>query len=76
MMTNYRLMTPGPKHRYRPVGAMGARVAPMAPPDFNKSVSPISTRVGKTIPTTLLLPPPTPGFSDLPTARRYKARRF
>ena len=44
-----------------PVGAGGA----MAPPDFSRSVNPISTRGGR------LCPPNnagTPGFSDLPTA--------
>ena len=58
---------PGPTHcdvlTYRLVGAGGA----MAPPDFDRLISPISTRRGR------LCPPittGTPEFSDLPTALR------
>ena len=38
------------------------------PPNFGRSVNPISTRGGQVMPTTFLLAPPVPGFSDLPTA--------
>ena len=49
----------------KPVVPGGAGGATMAPPDFVRSVNPISTKKGR------LCPPNntgTPGFSDLPTA--------
>ena len=52
--------------RSRPVVPGGAGGA-MAPPDFGRSINPISTKGGR------LCPPintGTPGFSDLPTALR------
>ena len=52
------------EYKTRPVVPGGAGGA-MAPPDFGRSVNPISTRWGR------LCPPNnigTPGFSDLPTA--------
>ena len=52
---------PWKSHAHRGVVPGGA----MAPPDFGKSVSPISTKGGR------LCPPNntgTPGFSDLPTS--------
>ena len=49
---------------YRPVIHGGAGGA-MAPPDFGRSVNPISTKGGRLCP---LNTTGTPGFSDLPTA--------
>ena len=49
-----------------PGGAEGA----MAPPDFDRSVNPISTKEGRLCP-----PNNTPGFSDLPTALLNSARK-
>ena len=56
----------------RPVVPGGAGGA-MAPPDFGRSVNPISTKGGR------LCPPNntgTPGFSDLPTALAACERQF
>ena len=55
----------GSVHNGRPVVPGGARCA-MAPPDFGRSVNPITTRE-----TDYLFPnitTGTPGFTDLPTA--------
>ena len=54
--TYYRGVVPG--------GTGGA----MAPPDFGRSVNPISTKGGKSCPPNNT---GTPGFSDLPTALYY-----
>ena len=51
-----------------PGGAGGA----MAPPDFGRSVNPISTKGGRLCPSNNA---GTPGFSDLPTALYYKSVR-
>ena len=64
--------TPRPTStKRRAVGAGGAGGAggAMAPPDFGRTVTPIST-LGQILPTTLLSCPP-PGFSDLPTALHH-----
>ena len=56
----------------RPVVLGGAGGA-MAPPDFGRSVNPISTKGGR------LCPPNntgTPGFSDLPTALRFSEMTY
>ena len=61
---------PGPTHcdvlTYRLVGAGGA----MAPPDFDRSVNPISTRGTDYA---HLITTGTPGFSDLPTALNFRS---
>jgi hypothetical protein len=51
-------------HGLRPVVPWGAGGA-MAPPNFGRSVNPISTKEGSLFP---LNNTGTPGFSDLPTA--------
>ena len=44
----------------------------MAPPDFGRSVNPISTKGGRSCPPNNI---GTPGFSDLPTALQCNGKR-